>query len=112
MNSSTLWAGPEGARCRFQLESLFLIVVPVCVARSVFATLGPRHVNDMEEHHDIGPRCYVLNVDIPGLEGKIWVRADYIRIFEFAEKFYAESSSNPKPPCLVITGQPGIGEFC
>ena len=61
--------------------------------------------------HDISPRCYVLDIGIQGMEDKIWVRADYIRIFEFAEKFYAESSSNQLSPCLVITGQPGIGEF-
>jgi hypothetical protein len=63
--------------------------------------------------HDISPRCYVLDIGIQGVEeGKIWVRADYIRMFEFAEKFYAESLSNPLSPCIVITGQPGIGEFC
>ena len=35
----------------------------------------------------------------------------YIRMFEFAEKFYAESLNEPRSPCLVITGQPGIGEL-
>ena len=60
--------------------------------------------------HDIGSRCYTLDIGIQGVErGKIWVRADYIRIFEFAEKFYAESLSDPLSPCLVITGQRGIG---
>jgi hypothetical protein len=60
--------------------------------------------------NEINPRCYVLDIGIRGVEdGKIWVRADYIRMFEFAEKFYAESLSNPESPCLVITGQPGIG---
>jgi hypothetical protein len=40
---------------------------------------------------------------------KIWVRAEYTRMFEFAEKFYAENVCNTLSPCLVITGQPGIG---
>ena len=62
--------------------------------------------------HEISPRCYVLDIGIRGVEDKIWIRADYIRMFEFAEKFYAGSLSNPLSPCLVITGQPGIGEFC
>ena len=64
--------------------------------------------------HDISPHSYVLDIGIRGVETEIWVRADYIRIFKFAEKFYAESLSNSKSlsPCLVITGQPGIGEFC
>ena len=62
---------------------------------------------------DIGPHCYPEDIGIQGIEEKIWIRADYIRIFEYAQKFYAESLSNPQPlsPCLVITGQPGIGEF-
>jgi len=75
-------------------------------------------LSDMEvddstaDGHEISPRCYVLDIGIRGVEDKIWVRADYIRMFKFAEKFYAESLSNPLSPCLVITGQPGIGEFC
>ncbi|KAF8350326.1 hypothetical protein F5887DRAFT_944842 [Amanita rubescens] len=59
---------------------------------------------------DISPRCYILDIGIRGVEDKIWVRADYIRMFEFAEKFYAESLSKPLSPCLVIAGQPGIGK--
>lgn len=43
--------------------------------------------------------CYVLDISIRGAEGKIWVRADYFRIFEFAEAFYAENVSNPLSPC-------------
>ena len=59
----------------------------------------------------ISVRCYVLDIGIRGVEDKIWVRADYIRMFEFAEEFYAESLNEPRSPCLVITGQPGIGEL-
>ena len=64
------------------------------------------------DDHEISPRCYVLDTGVQGVEDMIWVRADYIRMFEFAEKFYAESVPNPLSPCLVITGQPGIGKFC
>ena len=73
--------------------------------------------NDMEiddsaaEDDDIIPGCYVLDSGIRGAEGKIGVRADYIRIFRFAEKFYTKHVSNSLSPCLVITGQPGIGEL-
>lgn len=45
--------------------------------------------------HEISPRCDVLDIGIRSVEHKIWVCADYIRMFEFAEKFYAESLSNP-----------------
>jgi hypothetical protein len=64
------------------------------------------------DDHEISPRCYVLDIGIRGLEDKIWVRAEYIKMFEYAEKFYAEILPKPMSPCLVITGQPGIGEFC
>ena len=73
--------------------------------------------NDMEidgsaaEDNDIIPGCHVLDISIRGAEEKIWVRADYIRIFEFAEGFYAKNVSGPLSPCLVITGQPGTGEL-
>ena len=63
------------------------------------------------DDHEISSRCYVLDIGIRGVEDKIWVR---IRMFEFAEKSYADSlcnSGNTLSPCLVITGQPGIGEF-
>ena len=65
------------------------------------------------EGGDIIPGCYVLDIDIQGaVEDKIWVRADYIRMFKFAEEFYAENASDfALSPCLVITGQPGIGEL-
>ncbi|KAM6496569.1 hypothetical protein JOM56_007042 [Amanita muscaria] len=69
-------------------------------------------INDSTaEDDDIDPSCYVLDIDIQGIEDKIWVRAEYIRMFKFAEKFYAENKSNlALSPCLVITGQPGIGK--
>jgi hypothetical protein len=35
----------------------------------------------------INSRCCVLDIDIRGVEDKIWFRADYIRMFEFAQKF-------------------------
>ena len=60
---------------------------------------------------DIDPGCYVLDIGTRGKEDKIWVRAEYARMFEFAEIFYAENACNTLSPCLVITGRPGIGEL-
>ena len=69
--------------------------------------------DSIDNDHEIDPRCYVLDIGIRGVEvEKIWVRADYIRIFKYAEKFYSKRLPASKSPCLVITGQPGIGEFC
>jgi hypothetical protein len=75
------------------------------------------YTNDMEiddstpDDGDIDPGCYVLDIGTQGKEDKIWVRAEYTRMFEFAETFYAENVCNTLSPCLVITGQPGIGEL-
>ena len=53
-----------------------------------------------------------LDIDIPVMEGKVWVCSEYIRMFKFAEEFYAENESNfTLSPGLVITGQPGVGKF-
>lgn len=61
---------------------------------------------------DISPDCYLLDIGVETMEGKIWVRSEYIRMFTFAEELYAENKSNlVLSPCLVITGQPGIGKF-
>ncbi|KDR82617.1 hypothetical protein GALMADRAFT_56773 [Galerina marginata CBS 339.88] len=66
------------------------------------------------EDGDIGSRCYALDVE-RNYPGTIWVRNEYIRVFEFAESFYSLAVSSrpdaPAPaPCLIVTGQPGIGK--
>jgi hypothetical protein len=40
----------------------------------------------------------------------IWIRAEYIRTYDFLEDHYRDTTSNPGPaPGAVLTGQPGIG---
>jgi hypothetical protein len=60
---------------------------------------------------DINLGCYILDIGTRGKEDKIWVCAEYTKMFEFSEKFYTENVCNTLSPCLVITGQPGIGEL-
>jgi cobalamin biosynthesis protein CobT len=59
--------------------------------------------------------CCVLDVNIPGLETSIWVRAEYIRIFEHIAKLYDSvvdiERKDQKSSCVILTGQPGIGEL-
>jgi hypothetical protein len=59
--------------------------------------------------------CYVLDIDIDGIEGSIWVRAEYIRIFnhiaELHNKLVSSIRRDKKSYCVILTGQPGIGEF-
>jgi hypothetical protein len=62
---------------------------------------------------DITPGCYVLDFGIEGLEfSKIWIRADYIRIYNYLEiRHRTPGFPQGRAPAAVITGQPGIGEF-
>ncbi|KAJ3510252.1 hypothetical protein NLJ89_g4784 [Agrocybe chaxingu] len=67
---------------------------------------------------DILPGCYALKIGIPGFGyTSIWLRAEYIRIFNVCEEYFAEitgrqakKDSSRRPPSFVISGQPGIGK--
>jgi hypothetical protein len=60
---------------------------------------------------DVIEGCYSLEVDIEGFAyPRIWIRAEYIRIYNALESHYAEPSYPYLAPSAVITGQPGIGE--
>jgi len=61
---------------------------------------------------DIIPGCYMLDIDIHGLKfSKLWIRAEYIRVFNSVKAYYDETTSESGAPCVVVTGQPGIGEL-
>ena len=65
-----------------------------------------------DQNNDIISGCYVLDIDL-GLEyEKIWVRAEYIRVYEYLEDYYEKTCAraNNVAPGAVITGNPGIGE--
>ncbi len=66
---------------------------------------------------EIGPGSYILDIGIKGLSySKIWIRADYIRIYDYCNDHYNRSmsifllSNKKEAPSVVITGQPGIGK--
>jgi hypothetical protein len=63
--------------------------------------------------HDIGPGCYALDLCIDLPCSTLWVRQDYIRIYDHCSTRHAEgpSSAGEIPRSVVITGQPGIGVF-
>jgi hypothetical protein len=68
-----------------------------------------------EENIDIDliEGCYALNVDIAGIETSIWVRAEYIRLFDHIANLYytdlSQERKQQKSSCVIVTGQPGIG---
>ena len=70
--------------------------------------------DDDDNEDEIIDGCCVLDVNIPGLETSISVRAEYIRIFEHIAKLYNSvvnlERKDQKSSCVILTGQPGIGE--
>src|ERR1700722_7090551 len=66
----------------------------------------------LDDDDDLIPGCDFLYSDIETFPyRKIWIRAEYIRIYDAIEAWYDEPSILPMAPAMVITGQPGIGEF-
>ncbi len=67
-------------------------------------------ITDMDD--DIISGCYALEIGILSMPvSHLWIRADYIRIFNFFQTFYDERAKPmAKAPSGVLTGQPGIGE--
>src|SRR5260370_32085777 len=66
---------------------------------------------DVDVDGDIGPGCYVLDIGIDNLRfQKIWIRSDYIRLYDHCDYRYRLSFGlNRRSSCVFITGQPGIG---
>jgi len=68
---------------------------------------------DDQVDDDFIPGCAILNIGIDDLPfQKIWIRADYIRIYDYIENRETPSRlTNLLPPAAVVTGHPGTGEF-
>jgi hypothetical protein len=67
----------------------------------------------VDHTNDIDAGCYGLDLGTEDLRcSKMWVRKDYIRIYDFCSRQVKEASSTPDlAPSVVITGQPGVGVF-
>lgn len=65
----------------------------------------------VDDANDIGPECYVLDLGIELKCSELWVRQDYIRIYDFCSKRHEEgpSSATERARSVVITGHTGIG---
>jgi hypothetical protein len=63
--------------------------------------------------NDIGQGSYGLDLGIDISGSQLWVRQDYIRIYDFCSKRHEKSLSSKvkRAHSVVITGQPGIGVF-
>lgn len=72
--------------------------------------------NEDEETDDdevgLDPNCCVLTIDTPlHMRRKIWVREEYVRMYDCFEARHQEFITRDHSTVTVLTGQPGIGEF-
>ncbi|KAH9054177.1 hypothetical protein EDB87DRAFT_1689495 [Lactarius vividus] len=66
---------------------------------------------DKDEGDEIGPGCYILDLGTPDLRrSKLWIRKEYIRLYEYCNKYLESRRTEQVAPSVVITGQPGIGK--
>lgn len=67
------------------------------------------HGMDIDQTPDLNfiPGCGLLSQSGIYEAHKIWIRAEYIRVYDYIEKHF--SQSHRKTPAVVLTGQPGIG---
>jgi len=67
---------------------------------------------DEDDVGDFVPGCGILNIGIDDLPfERIWIRADYIRVFNLLESRETSVVRNRLAPAAVVTGPPGIGKF-
>jgi hypothetical protein len=60
---------------------------------------------------EVGPGCFALDLKIRKLlVSRLWIRKDYIRIYDECKDYYESPPDGvPRPRSVVVTGQPGIG---
>jgi hypothetical protein len=67
---------------------------------------------DEDVDGDIISGCYALDLNVEAKAvPSIWIRADYIRIYDALQKHYNNIVNRLWTPGAVVTGQPGIGQF-
>jgi hypothetical protein len=81
-----------------------------CMGRVVDDGLDERDERDLDD--EIIPGCYTLDLGIEGFRySRIWIRADYIRVYDHLNFHYNKPAYTGRAPAAVLTGQPGIGDY-
>jgi|ERR1700722_9405232 len=60
------------------------------------------------------PGCYVLDISVMHLRVlRLWINPDYIKIYNAIKDHYNYCTElQGQVPSVIVTGQPGTGEFC
>ena len=65
---------------------------------------------DMDTDDDYNSGCHILDIGL--IKRRMWIRAEYIRIYNAVEVHYKKDPApSYRAPSAVITGQPGVGQF-
>jgi len=72
-------------------------------------------VDSSDPESETGPGCYPLDFQLDIWGSRLWIRKDYIQLYDFCTQWYGEVTSkgsrltNMEAPTVVITGPSGIG---
>lgn len=74
---------------------------------------GKGEEDDDDNDGDLIPGCRVLDLDLALEYQRIFIRADYVRIYDFLEGHSnsVSSSVHNRPTSAVVTGGSGVGEL-
>jgi hypothetical protein len=69
--------------------------------------------SELSDGEEVIPGCYVLDIDVGGLEvSKLWIHPDYIKIYDAVKVHYDYCARlRGRAPSVVVTGHPGTGEL-
>jgi hypothetical protein len=67
--------------------------------------------SEMDTDDDYISGCYLLDISLLR-NRKMWIRAEYIRIYNFLEAHYKKDPApSHRAPAAIVTGQLGVGQF-
>jgi hypothetical protein len=107
-NDSRSWKKLNNSEIYFKLQSAFW---GKKIEDDAQRWRGSQPAMEDDDDNDIGPGCYVLDLNIELKCSKLWVRKDYIRIYDYCTMRHEEGPRYVKQRArsVVITGQPGVG---
>ncbi|KAH9172123.1 hypothetical protein EDB89DRAFT_1851565 [Lactarius sanguifluus] len=63
-----------------------------------------------EDEDDDETDCYTLDLSTTCIGVKLWVRKEYIKIYDVCHEYLKSAKKEDGPLSVVVTGQPGIGK--
>ncbi|KAH9180784.1 hypothetical protein EDB89DRAFT_1921070, partial [Lactarius sanguifluus] len=73
--------------------------------------MGQSDEDEDKGDDEIGSDCHILDLSTTCIGVKLWVRKEYIRIYDVCQEYLkGANKSHGRSLSVVITGQPGIGK--